>query len=446
MVKPMLLNLFKGMPLLLSADPEMDRLAESLYVPVYDLSRPARGPVCVIEVLCSVKAPESMLVPDFISFVSNVLTLLQLSLSNPIPQPIKRSVLSGRRARPASSDADMIGSQHAMAEAAGTSNATSAAAPSSVTGGVAPAGGVYAAAGMQQGQVAHNPAAAAWPHGMGAHPSGTGSYPGMQHAVPDLNAVQAAPYCLVQSQQQQGCSSMQAAARPLALQPAQPVCSGTSGIDAAPVAPTTSMPAPAQRAACSATTSAVHGPQDMPLSCHAAMHAAGLEPVCNHQPAAASTAVTEQEADGGAFFLSAIAADPDFIAALAASSSCCRLVCDQPMNASAQPGADAGGESAKMGPCMSQDTEASQGQASVQLSADTSPSARCKRSRAGPDDDQAFVGVTRPVCKDTAIEGVSESGPGPDALGPFLATAVVTGELSGAPAGSKRARTVVENV
>ncbi len=81
----------------------MERLAEALYIPIYDLTRPAKGQVCVLEVLLSSRATET-LVADVISFISNVLTALQLSLANPIQQPVHRSVLCGRRARAPDSD------------------------------------------------------------------------------------------------------------------------------------------------------------------------------------------------------------------------------------------------------------------------------------------------------------------------------------------------------
>ncbi|GLI61823.1 hypothetical protein VaNZ11_004335 [Volvox africanus] len=84
----------------------LERLAEALYIPIYDLSRPARGQVCVLEVLLSTRATEAMLVADVISFIGNLLTALHLSLANPVQQPVRRSVLSGRRPRAPDSDGE----------------------------------------------------------------------------------------------------------------------------------------------------------------------------------------------------------------------------------------------------------------------------------------------------------------------------------------------------
>ncbi|GLC35524.1 hypothetical protein PLESTB_000198300 [Pleodorina starrii] len=84
----------------------LERLAEALYIPIYDLSRPARGQICVLEVLLSTRATEAMLVADVISFIGNLLTALHLSLANPVQQPVRRSVLSGRRARAPDSDGE----------------------------------------------------------------------------------------------------------------------------------------------------------------------------------------------------------------------------------------------------------------------------------------------------------------------------------------------------
>lgn len=85
----------------------LELLSEALYIPIYDLARPHKGQVCILEVLLSSRSTETMLVAEFISFVGSVLTPLELSLSNPIPQPIKRSVLTGRRPRAPSADSDL---------------------------------------------------------------------------------------------------------------------------------------------------------------------------------------------------------------------------------------------------------------------------------------------------------------------------------------------------
>ncbi|GIL75656.1 hypothetical protein Vretimale_15204 [Volvox reticuliferus] len=91
----------------------LERLAEALYIPIYDLSRPARGQVCVLEVLLSTRATEAMLVADVISFIGNLLTALHLSLANPVQQPVRRSVLSGRRPRAPDSDGEASGGEGA---------------------------------------------------------------------------------------------------------------------------------------------------------------------------------------------------------------------------------------------------------------------------------------------------------------------------------------------
>eukprot|EP00198_Chlamydomonas_reinhardtii_P004250 XP_001693586.1 predicted protein [Chlamydomonas reinhardtii] len=84
----------------------LERLAEALYIPIYDLARPLKGQVCVLEVLLSTRATEAMLVADVISFIGSLLTALNLSLANPIQPPIRRSVLCGRRARAPDSDGE----------------------------------------------------------------------------------------------------------------------------------------------------------------------------------------------------------------------------------------------------------------------------------------------------------------------------------------------------
>ncbi|KAG2497160.1 hypothetical protein HYH03_004750 [Edaphochlamys debaryana] len=82
----------------------LDRLAEALYIPIYDLDRPAKGQICVLEVLLSTRATEG--VADVISFIGSMLTALRLSLANPVQQPVRRSVLCGRRARAPDSDGE----------------------------------------------------------------------------------------------------------------------------------------------------------------------------------------------------------------------------------------------------------------------------------------------------------------------------------------------------
>ncbi|KXZ47336.1 hypothetical protein GPECTOR_36g60 [Gonium pectorale] len=104
----------------------LERMAEALYIPIYDLARPARGQVCVLEVLLSSRATEAMLVADVLSFVGNLLTALQLSLANPVQQPVRRSVLCGRRARAPDSDGEASGGEEGQAGAAGQRTATGA--------------------------------------------------------------------------------------------------------------------------------------------------------------------------------------------------------------------------------------------------------------------------------------------------------------------------------
>lgn len=74
-------------------------VGELLYIPVYDLHAPHAGPVAVLEALLSATATDSMLVANFISVMGNMLSCVQLSLSNPLPQPVRRSKLEGRKPR-----------------------------------------------------------------------------------------------------------------------------------------------------------------------------------------------------------------------------------------------------------------------------------------------------------------------------------------------------------
>lgn len=79
-------------------------VGEMVYIPVYDLHAPHAGPVAVLEALLSATATDSMLVANFISVAGNVLSCSQLSLSNPLPQPVRRSRLEGRKPRPVHPD------------------------------------------------------------------------------------------------------------------------------------------------------------------------------------------------------------------------------------------------------------------------------------------------------------------------------------------------------
>lgn len=86
----------------------LDSVSEVLYIPVYDQLRPGVGPVTVLEALLAAHSPHAITSADLLSFVSAGLGSLQLSVSNPLPQPVKRSALCGRRARaPVDSDSDM---------------------------------------------------------------------------------------------------------------------------------------------------------------------------------------------------------------------------------------------------------------------------------------------------------------------------------------------------
>lgn len=60
----------------------------------------------MLEVLLSTRATEAMLVADVISTISVLLTERNLSLANPVHQPVRRSVLCGRRARAPDSDGE----------------------------------------------------------------------------------------------------------------------------------------------------------------------------------------------------------------------------------------------------------------------------------------------------------------------------------------------------
>ncbi|WIA17825.1 hypothetical protein OEZ85_009331 [Tetradesmus obliquus] len=77
-----------------------DEVGEVVYVPVFDTTRPHVGPVAVLEALLLARATDSMLVANFISVAGSALAALQLSLSNPLPQPVRRSRLEGRKPCP----------------------------------------------------------------------------------------------------------------------------------------------------------------------------------------------------------------------------------------------------------------------------------------------------------------------------------------------------------
>ncbi|KAL6757290.1 hypothetical protein V8C86DRAFT_3135592 [Haematococcus lacustris] len=89
------------------SEEHLDRLAEVLYIPVYDQLRPAQGPVAVLEAFMASHSAQAVIAADFLSFVGQALAPLQLSVANPLPQPIRRSALCGRRARGDQSAPDM---------------------------------------------------------------------------------------------------------------------------------------------------------------------------------------------------------------------------------------------------------------------------------------------------------------------------------------------------
>ncbi|KAF6265086.1 hypothetical protein COO60DRAFT_1114618 [Scenedesmus sp. NREL 46B-D3] len=97
-----------------------DEVGEVVYVPVFDTTRPHLGPVAVLEALLLARATDSMLVANFISVAGSALAALQLSLSNPLPQPVRRSRLEGRKPRPVHPDSspDLQATASAAAAAA----------------------------------------------------------------------------------------------------------------------------------------------------------------------------------------------------------------------------------------------------------------------------------------------------------------------------------------
>lgn len=121
-----------------------DEVGEVVYVPVYDLQCPHAGPQAVLEALLSSRATDSMLVANFISVAGNVLSALQLSLSNPLPQPVRRSKLEGRKPRPVHIDSSPELPSHCNPEAAVATVVVASAAPA--TQAVVPTGLPAAAA------------------------------------------------------------------------------------------------------------------------------------------------------------------------------------------------------------------------------------------------------------------------------------------------------------
>ncbi|MEW5304538.1 MAG: hypothetical protein WDW36_007144 [Sanguina aurantia] len=142
------------------SDAMLELVAEALYIPVYDLALSGRGPVSVMEVLLSADATQAMLMADFLSCVSTLLSALHLSLANPVPQPIRKSALCGRRARAAESSDEEEGSKLTdNGHRTSKDGATTSSAP--VAPSLAPAtarcGAVMGAPGSSGGQtVPHN--------------------------------------------------------------------------------------------------------------------------------------------------------------------------------------------------------------------------------------------------------------------------------------------------
>lgn len=96
------------------ADLQARRVAEIVYVPVYDPSGShPYAPVAVLEAFCAADATDSMLVANLISFIGSLLTSVQLSLSSPMPQPVVRSSLAGRRSKPPADEQEQAPQQMA---------------------------------------------------------------------------------------------------------------------------------------------------------------------------------------------------------------------------------------------------------------------------------------------------------------------------------------------
>lgn len=87
---------------------DLSRVAEVIYIPLFDMARPNEGPQGVLEAVLSRDATDPMLVANFISFVGATLLAMRLSLCSPAPHPVHKSCLAGRRLREAK-DEDEIG-------------------------------------------------------------------------------------------------------------------------------------------------------------------------------------------------------------------------------------------------------------------------------------------------------------------------------------------------
>jgi hypothetical protein len=87
-----------------TAEEALCRANEAVYLPVYDLAFPTKGPVAVLEVLLSALAPRAMAVADTITASGKLLGALGLALANPVPAPVRGGSMCGRRTRPDSDD------------------------------------------------------------------------------------------------------------------------------------------------------------------------------------------------------------------------------------------------------------------------------------------------------------------------------------------------------
>lgn len=83
-----------------------------------------------------------MLVADVISFIGSLLTALHLSLANPVQQPVRRSVLSGRRPRAPDTDEEGTGDEASPHGRPGAAQQHQGKCPRGATTSAAAAGGV----------------------------------------------------------------------------------------------------------------------------------------------------------------------------------------------------------------------------------------------------------------------------------------------------------------
>ena len=72
----------------------------ALFVPVFDAARGGAPLLAVVEALLARRPADPVLLPNLASFLGARLAAAGLSLCSPLPQPVRRSTLAGRRARP----------------------------------------------------------------------------------------------------------------------------------------------------------------------------------------------------------------------------------------------------------------------------------------------------------------------------------------------------------